>query len=107
VVDLDGRDGKTALAIKLMISNPDEAGGVAERKRANEKGVDDAEDGAASADPEADDKNGEGREAEVAAEGAEGVLEVAREGVQPSADAGWFVGARNVGHESLLGGIKE
>jgi hypothetical protein len=84
VVYLDGCNGEAALAIVPMIGNPDEAGGIAERQGADKKGVDDAEDGAAGPDAETDDENGESGKAEVAAEGAEGVLEVARSGVQPA-----------------------
>ena len=57
-----------------LIGNPDETGGIAERKRAEEKGVDDTEDGAAGTDAEADDEKGEGGEANVATEGTEGVF---------------------------------
>jgi hypothetical protein len=109
VVYLDGCDGEAALPIVPMIGNPHEAGGVAERQGADEKGVDDAEDGAAGADAETDDENGEGSEAEVAAEGAEGVLEVARKGVQPAdgaEKAGWLHWLRKIGHESLPGGSR-
>jgi hypothetical protein len=109
VVYLDGCDGEAALAIVPMIGNPHEAGGVAERQGADEEGVDDAEDGAAGADAETDDENGESSEAEVAAEGTKGVLEVAGKRVQPAdgaEQAGWLLWLLKIGHESLPGGSR-
>ncbi len=87
MVDLEGLAGETDLAIVTMIGDPNEAGGFAEWQRTDEEGVDDAEDGAAGADAEADDKNGESGETEVAAEGAQGVFEIAGDGVEPGGGA--------------------
>ena len=93
MVHLEGLAGKADFAVVAMIGDPDEAGGIFEWQRTDEESVDDAEDSAAGADAEADDENGEGGEAEVAAKGADGVFEVTREGVEPGGGAeglgGW------------------
>jgi len=81
MVHLKGLAGEANLAVITMVGNPNEAGGIAEWQRTDEESVDDAEDGATGADAKADDENGESGEAKVAAESAEGVFEVAGEGV--------------------------
>ncbi len=105
MVDLDGLAGEPVFRVVAMIGNPDEAGRVAERQGADEKSVDDAEDSAAGADSQTDDKNGKGGKSDVTAEGAEGIFEVARKGIQRGEGvdgAGSFVWRSDVGHKGLL-----
>src|SRR5271168_3398495 len=81
-----------------MIGDPDQASRIAEGKRANEEGVDDAENGGAGADAQADDENGESGEAEVAAHGAKGVAEILGEAIEEGDAAGVAV--------EFLGGLE-
>lgn len=55
---------------------------IVKRKRAEEDGVDDAEDGDIGADAEGENDDGDGYEGAVAAEGAEGVAQVLGEFVE-------------------------
>ncbi len=64
------------------VGDPNEACGIAERKRTDEKCVDDAEDGGACTDAEAHDENSECGEADVTAQSAEGVAEILQKTVK-------------------------
>ncbi len=61
---------------------PDEAIGVCEGERAEDDGVDDAEDGRVGADAEGESEDGDESEAGIFAEGAEGVAEILGEIVE-------------------------
>jgi len=86
VTDLHGLAGEPKRAGR--IGHPNEACGIAEGKRADEKRVDDAENGGACADAEADDENSECGEADVTAQSAEGVAEILQKTVKEWQAAG-------------------
>ncbi len=80
--------GFTGKARGPVVGDPHEAAGIAEGQRADEESVDDAENGGAGADAEADDENGERGEAGVAAKGAEGVTKVLENAIEGGQAAG-------------------
>src|SRR6202000_3013325 len=71
IVDEIGWRNVGKIAEREFAIEPDEAIGVCERERAEDDGVDDAEDGGVGADAESERENGDEREAWIFAQSAE------------------------------------
>ena len=83
VSNLRGLIGKAAA---FMVTDPRDAIGIEEGKRAKEQRVHDAEDGGCGADAEAGDQGGEEGEPGVAAQGSKGIAEVLKKAVTKAGD---------------------
>src|ERR1700751_657348 len=81
-IGVNGIGGGGPVAVEDLRTDPEQARGIAEGKRAQHEGVDDAEDGDVGADAEREDEDGDEAEAAVAAQSAEGVANVLQEDVE-------------------------
>ena len=80
---LEVRDAPAKDGVGRGVGGGDEAGGVAIRERAEEDGIDDAEDGRVGADAQGGGQDDDGGECRVVLEAAAGVPQVGREAVEP------------------------
>src|SRR5439155_19066381 len=80
VVDLDSPLANAAIVRDSR--NPNQAVGIAKRQRAQQQGIDHAEDGGAGTDAESDDQDREGCEPGVAAQGSDGVAQILKQGFE-------------------------
>ncbi len=81
-IGVNGIGGGGPVAVEDLRTDPEQARGIAEGKRAQHERVDDAEDGDVGADAEREDEDGDEGEAAVAAQGAEGVAKILQEDVE-------------------------
>ena len=85
-VDRVGCTGEAAAV--AFRCNDDEALGIIEGQRAEEEGVDDAENGDVGSNAESEDEDGDNGEDAIAIEGADGVAEILEENIERGKAAG-------------------
>jgi len=85
VKEVEGVDHVSEISFaRRGFPDPDQAFGLGIRQRSEKDGVDDAENRGVGADADSERDDGDGGEAEVRAQGAEGVPEVLKERVHGS-----------------------